>query len=71
MGRHFLLPFHKDGPVSPLLKEVIKEALKLLPLVYGQLKRMSVRNLPDQSGILEHTSRSLSSFHRKFLLQHG
>lgn len=38
MGRHFLLPFHKDGPVSPLLKEVIKEALKLLPLVYGQLK---------------------------------
>lgn len=32
--------FIKDGPVCPVLKEAIKEALKLLSLVFGELEQL-------------------------------
>ena len=33
-------PLVKDGPVYPMLKEIIKEALKLLSLTFGEFERL-------------------------------
>lgn len=40
MGRHFLLPFHKGWSSVSCAMEAIKEALKLLSLVFGELEQL-------------------------------
>ena len=39
MGCNYLISLIKDGPVHPMLKDIIKEALELILLTLGEFEQ--------------------------------
>ena len=40
VGLNYVFSLIKDGPVYPVLKEIIKEAFELLSLAFGEFKQL-------------------------------